>query len=101
MKTQMVKEKQTIHPHFVSQLQMRFDNVNLSDIDSVLSKCKKYTPADLTRRYIPYSALVAKLKNPRYSNSVYYVNEKLNAMFVSVNDSMLINALYLDGSYGY
>lgn len=97
----MQTKKQNIHPHFVSQLQMRFENVNLSDIDSLLSKCKKFTPKDLNRRYIPYSALVAKLKNPQYSDSVYYVSEKLNAMFVSIGDNMLINALYLDGKYGY
>jgi hypothetical protein len=95
------KNPQQIHPHFVEQLQMRFKGVKLESIEETLKYCKKFTPADLQRRHIPYSALVAKLKNPNYSNSVYYVSEKLNAMFVSVGDKLLMNALYLDGSYGY
>lgn len=86
--------------YFINRLNQRFQNVELEDIDYILRTSEKFVPEDLNRKFIPHKILIPKLYNPKYSDSVYYVNEKLNAIFVVVNNT-LKNVLYLDGSYGY
>ncbi len=86
--------------HFIERLNQRFDNIDLEDVEYYVRTSEKFVPADVNRKYIPYKTLISKLYNPMYSNSVYYVNKNLNAIFVMVNNS-LKNVLYLDGRYGY
>jgi len=90
-----------INHHFVEAMQMRFAKIKMEQVNDIINMSKRFTPADLNRRHIPYPVLVNKLRNPNYHNSVYYVNEKLNAIFVSVDNKMLVNALFLDGKDGY
>jgi 5-methylthioribose kinase len=97
----MKNNKPQINYYFMERLQQRFNNVNLSDIENILSESERFVPADVNRKFIPYPTLISKLRNINYSDSVYYVNKKLNAIFVTINDEYLVNCLYLDGSYGY
>jgi len=90
-----------LNNYFIQRLNQRFGEIKLNDIEDIISESERIEPSDMSSRYIPYKTLIPKLYNPKYSDSVYYVNKKLNAIFVTINDSLLTNVLYLDGRYGY
>jgi hypothetical protein len=90
-----------IDDYFVNRLNQRFGDVLLDNLNDILSESERIEPIDIHNRFIPYKTLIPKLYNPKYKDSVYYVNKKLNAIFVTISDNLLINVLYLDGKYGY
>lgn len=84
--------------HFMERLKLRFEDVKLDDIDTIIQHSKRYTIKNIDS--CPFQVVKNKLRNPQYSDSVYLVNSKFNMIMVSVNN-VLKNVLYLDGTDGY
>ena len=84
--------------YFTQRLRERFYELPLHMIENVIGLSKRYTLHNV--HSCPYKVVTKKLKNPQYSDSVYFVNPKYNLVMVAVKN-VLLNVLYLDGREGY
>ena len=92
------KPQLVLDTHFMERLKLRFEDVKLDDVDTIIQHSKKYTVKNLDS--CPFQVVKNKLKNPEYPNSLYLVNSRFNMIMVSVNN-VIMNVLYLDGRDGY
>lgn len=87
-----------LDPHFIERFKMRFSDIDLNQVEELITRSKRYTTNNLDS--VPFPVIKKKLQNPMYSDSVYYVNQKFNMVFVAVKNT-IETVLYLDGKDGY
>ena len=83
--------------YFNQRLNDRF-KMSVHELLSEIQNYKRYT--QVNKMSCPWKEVRKKLFNPNYPNSIYYVNQKDNMIVVADGD-LLINCLYLDGTWGY
>lgn len=103
-KSKKYKNKNKVKPvykltdYFEERFVKRFSEINLSKVEEVISRSKKYNSSNMM--HCPYKVVKKKLSNPMYAGYSYLVNPFYNLILV-LDNTTITNALYLDGTDGY